>query len=351
MSNRKLRLLVTGVGGRAVGHQILQALSFVPDKYHIVATDASRFSYGLYGVDGRYIVPPAASEAYLPAIRRIVENEGIDVILPGTEAEVEVLSQAPDAFGENCRIIVNPAAAVRLCSDKGALYEWLAANGIDVPRTVAGTRWQELVRECGFPIVGKPVRGTGASRGVAILLDESEVATYLQEQDVRNIVFQQYVGSMEDEYTVGVMVTRDGRIIDSIVLHRTLMGLSLGVTRRHGDQVYGLSTGYSQGYVVDHPRIQSACEDLVLRIGIRGPSNIQLRLEGDRVYVFEVHPRFSGTSSIRAAVGFNEPDTLVRNFLYGEEFGRLPYQRDVAAIRALSNLIVPRAMMDAVREA
>jgi carbamoyl-phosphate synthase large subunit len=68
------------------------------------------------------------------------------------------------------------------------------------------------------------------------------------------------------------------------------------------------------------------------------------------VVVFEVHPRFSGTTSIRAAAGFNEVDILIRNFLLNEQFSNIQYQTDVAAIRAFSNILVPRSEMLAVQE-
>ncbi len=162
---------------------------------------------------------------------------------------------------------------------------------------------------------------------------------------------QEYVGSVESEYTVGVMVSQSGEIIDSIVIHRRLTGMSLGLTRKINGKLFGLSTGYSQGTIIKHPVIQRTCEELALKIGARGPLNIQLRLAGETPVIFEVHPRFSGTSSIRAMAGFNEPDILIRNFVFGEAFGRIAYQTDVAAIRAFSNVLVPVATMRAVPKA
>ena len=44
---------------------------------------------------------------------------------------------------------------------------------------------------------------------------------------------------------------------------------------------------------------------------------------------------------MRADVGFNEPDLLLRNELYNEKFDRLNYQYDVAVIRALEHIVVP----------
>ena len=34
--------------------------------------------------------------------------------------------------------------------------------------------------------------------------------------------------------------------------------------------------------------------------------------------MFEVNPRFSGTTSLRAMVGYNEPDILIRKHVLGE---------------------------------
>jgi carbamoyl-phosphate synthase large subunit len=100
--------------------------------------------------------------------------------------------------------------------------------------------------------------------------------------------------------------------------------------------------------VIRHPEIQEFCEDLARRLGSRGPLNLQLRVHRGEFYVFEIHPRFSGTTPIRASAGFNEPDILLRSFLYGEEFGRLHYQADVAAIRAFEHVLVPIDQMRSI---
>jgi carbamoyl-phosphate synthase large subunit len=127
--------------------------------------------------------------------------------------------------------------------------------------------------------------------------------------------------------------------------------LTLGIERDIAGKRYALSTGYSQGYIIKDPFIQSECEQLAIKIGARGPMNIQCRVSDGKVFVFEVHPRFSGTSSFRADVGFNEPDVLIRNFCGNEQFSRLQYRANVAAIRAFSNVIVPMEELDATPDA
>lgn len=346
-----ISVLVTGVGGRSVGHQVLHALSLAKTKYRLVATDIENFSFGLYLADAAYLVPRADAPEYIPAIQELVRQEQVQVILPGTEPEVRSLVSALPSF-ENlkCTVIGSSLDVVHLCSNKLRLYQWLQTNEFLVPRTADAKNWRVLAKEGGFPLVGKPTEESGGSRGVAILMNEAEVEGYVADhKNSREVLLQEYVESPEEEYTVGVLISRFGELIDSIVMHRRLLGLSLGTQRRWNGKTYSLSTGYSQGNIVKYPHLQEVCERLALKIGIRGPANIQCRISPRGIMILEVHPRFSGTTSIRAEVGFNEPDTLIRNFVDGQPFGRLEYQSDVAAIRAFRSLIVPLAVMNNVR--
>jgi carbamoyl-phosphate synthase large subunit len=121
-----------------------------------------------------------------------------------------------------------------------------------------------------------------------------------------------------------------------------LVGLSLGAERTIQGNRYVLSTGYSQGVIIKDEEIQAFCENLIQRINVKGPANIQLRVHSDgTIKIFEVHPRFSGTTSIRAQAGFNEVDLAIRNFLLNEPITRQTYQTNVAAIRAFQNQLVP----------
>lgn len=349
MSN-KICLAITGVGGRSVGHQILQSILLRKGKYDVVVTDADSFSFGLYQVEKRYVVPKAYDNGYLASILSLIRKESVQVLLPGTEAEINVLTACRSEIeSTGCKLILNPAEVIAVCNNKWRLSKWLCANNFDTPITVKSDCWRILVAEKGFPIVGKPTENSGASRHVAILSNETEVLQYLESTKGAEIIFQEYVGHADEEYTVGVMISKNGQVIDSIVVHRNLTGLSLGAERELDGKIYTLSTGYSQGYIIRHSLIQNVCEKLVVKLGMRGPANIQCRLVDDNVKIFEVHPRFSGTTSIRALAGFNEPDTLVRNFLFDETFGRFQYQYDVAAIRAFDNILVPLSDIDKVQ--
>jgi carbamoyl-phosphate synthase large subunit len=109
--------------------------------------------------------------------------------------------------------------------------------------------------------------------------------------------------------------------------------------RELGD-VLALSSGISQGEIGSFPEVTAQCEAIALALGARGPLNIQCRLVDGAVNVFEINPRFSGTTSLRAMVGFNEPDLLIRRHVLQQTI-RLPIEYQSGMIvRGLSELLI-----------
>ena len=80
-----------------------------------------------------------------------------------------------------------------------------------------------------------------------------------------------------------------------------------------------ISTGISQGHAADWPQVRSACEKIAASLSPIAPVNIQCRVVDGDVIPFEINPRFSGTTSLRAMAGYNQPDTLVRRDVFGQE--------------------------------
>lgn len=340
-------VLVTGTGGRSVGSGILHALvrssAEVRARWRVVAADADPFAWGLYQADAAALVPFADSSDYVAAIERLVATHRIDAIIPGTEVEIEVLLRNANLFLPAV-VIANRLELLPLMLDKFAAAKRLTSLGYAAIPTVPIGDWASIASRWGFPVVIKPTRGTGGSKGVHLVRDEDELRRLLPVvTEIASACVQPYVGDFEQEYTVGVLSDHSGNLIDSIVMRRKLIGLSLLASTHVGERRCAISTGYSQGFIVRAPAIQTFCEQLALRLGSRGPLNIQLRLDPatKEPLVFEVHPRFSGTTPIRADVGFNEVDLLLRNALFGESFGRLNYRTNVAAIRAFEHVIVP----------
>ena len=139
-------------------------------------------------------------------------------------------------------------------------------------------------------------------------------------------VVQEYVGTAAQEYTVGVLFGADGTFLNSIAVKRsigTALTVRTSVPNRTGRDELGpnliVSSGISQGTVGTWPAVTRPCEEIAAALGPCAPVNIQCRLVDGDVVPFEINPRFSGTTSLRAMAGYNEPDVLIRREVLGEE--------------------------------
>jgi carbamoyl-phosphate synthase large subunit len=74
-----------------------------------------------------------------------------------------------------------------------------------------------------------------------------------------------------------------------------------------------ISSGITQGEISTFTPVLDACRRIAEALGSRGPLNIQGRWDGSNFMPFEINPRFSGTTSMRAMAGFNEPVLLIRS--------------------------------------
>jgi carbamoyl-phosphate synthase large subunit len=347
----KKNILVTGVGGRSVGSGVLHALtrstSASKGMWNVIAADADPFSWGLYKTDTNVILPYASAENYIERLIEIIGELKIDAVIPGTEVELETMSNS--AIRLPVPIIANRKELIPLMMDKERMRQKLKELQLPFIPDYPIEQWETAGKEFGYPLVAKPSVGTGGSRGLAILLNDSDAAAYLKNADSQcKAIVQPYIGDFNSEYTVGVLSDKSGKLVDSIVMQRKLIGLSQLAARKHSNRTYAISTGYSQGYFIKDEQIQNFCETISSMIGSRGALNIQLRKQGDVIYIFEIHPRFSGTTPMRADVGFNEPEILLQNYLFDREFRRLNYLTDVAVIRAFEHVVVPISEMPRV---
>lgn len=343
-------VLVTGTGGGGVGEQLVKALRLAETDYHIVATDITECSSGLERGDARELLPPAAAPGYVGGLLAACRKHGAEVVLPGSEPELKVLSAHRETIAaEGLFLPLNSADMVDRCMDKIKLSRTLEELNIKAPMFVS-IRDPEDARDLPvFPMVFKPSVGSGGSANTFIVQTPEEaytIAKYLCAV-YPEFIAQEYVGRPDREYTVGVLSDMDGHFLNSIGVRRhtwTALGCRMRTPNRTGRTELGqflvISSGISQGDIGSFPEVCGPCEQIAAALGSQGPCNIQLRLVDDEVYLFEINPRFSGTTSLRAMVGFNEPDILIRKHVLGETVEpRFPYASGVIMRRLEESLV------------
>ena len=154
-----------------------------------------------------------------------------------------------------------------------------------------------LARHVGYPLIVKPRRGS-AARGLFRIDDEAALAPHMRAGNV----MQECLLPDDQEYTVGLYRTRDRRTVATTVIRREL---NFGLTYK--------------GVLMTHPVIEAYAIKVAAALGAVGSVNVQLRLTARGPVAFEVNPRFSSTTPIRAYFGVNEPELAIRELVFGED--------------------------------
>jgi carbamoyl-phosphate synthase large subunit len=349
--------MVTGIGGGALGEQIIKALRISEIPYWIIGGDANPHSSGFGKVDQAYLLPMAKANDYIPCLSALCRNHGVQVLLPGSEPELNVISKHRkelEALG--VMVLINPPGVLDICLDKTKTMQFLKDNGFSSPLSQTVETPEPITQWDLFPCIMKPVSG-GGSKDVFLAQNPTEAvfyANYLLSR-YKYFMVQEYVGTPHDEYTVGVLLGMDGKLINSIAIKRDILnGLSNRLSmenktdRRDLGPLLAISSGISQGEIGKFPKVTEQCQDIALALGCRGAVNLQCRYVEGKVYIFEINPRFSGTTSLRAMAGYNEPDILIRKHLLGEKikpgFG---YKHGFIARGLTETMLSSKAVQDA----
>jgi carbamoyl-phosphate synthase large subunit len=322
----EIAILVTGVGPGSTGEQVVKALRRGRRRYRIAAGNVDVARTVVVGGVERVALPPAAEPGYLVALAGAAERLGARFVVPGTDAELGRIVAGREELGRltDAVPLVNAAAVVATCSDKGETAAAVTRAGLRAPRTAECASLERAVAAAGpagipYPVVLKPRRG-GGSADVWVAQDEEELRLHVARvlRGGGAAVLQEYAGDPGHEFTVGVLHAPDGTLLGSIALRRELSSLLSVRSRapnRTGRPELGpelvVSSGFTQGHVDDFPGVRAQAERLATALGSRGPLNVQGRLVGEELVIFEVNPRFSGSEAMRAMAGWNGPEALV----------------------------------------
>lgn len=307
---RTLNALVLGVGGN-VSQSIQKAIALSSVPTRVVAACISPDAPGLYLADSAYLSPLAHDDEFVPWLLETCERERIDVILSGSEAVLDVLAPLAQQIRRETGAfsLVSSPEILRTGRDKLLTCRWLEERGLPVPgyAEVGDQRAVDrLLERCGFPLVAKPRFGKGGD-AILRLDDERHLGEVLRATDMGlgrrapDMILQQYLGSDAEEFTAGCFCDADGAVVGTIVMRRAL---------RSGTTVTAELGRF--------PEVREAASAIVAALQPLGPCNVQLRMHDGRAVPFEINPRFSGTTGVRARMGFNEVDAALRHFVLGE---------------------------------
>ncbi|RKR15489.1 hypothetical protein [Arthrobacter oryzae] len=263
------RILVTGVAsaaGRTIAAQL--AARGIPCLGSDARADTRADRDGPAAATVKLL--PATDPDMLLDLRRLVDREAINVIIPTLTVELPVLAAARAGFGHDVRIIVGDPAAVALANDRLFTAWALQAAGIPVPRfAVPGDLAAAPASLAGLngPVVVKP-RIFKGSRAVHLLAGSASVSW--KNMPAGQLV-QEFIPGTDYVALVFGTPARNAMAPVAVVLEKT----KIPYGRAGSDEV---SRRVPAGEAADVRKLGLAA---VRTLGLTGPVQVQIRRRAD----------------------------------------------------------------------
>lgn len=319
------QILVTGIGS-LLGQGILKSLSSSSLDCRVIGTDYFPSAIGLYWVDKGHLLPdilkPEVDEdQWVKDLIQVINLEKVNIVLPGLDFEIPILAKNKKTIEQQTGsiILVSSEEIVSVGNDKWETVKYLRENNFHYPESCLPDTVGTFLMNNSFPLIVKPRFGH-TSENVFLVKNESELHESIQKCD--KPIIQEYLGDTDREYTCGATCI-DNQVITLISLRRTL---------KNGNT--------QQAFCEKTDEIDEYIKKLTLSLNPYGPINFQLRITDRGPVVFEINPRFSGTTPIRALFGVNEVEAVI-NKLVGEKNGVEYKEREGIVIRYFENQFIP----------
>jgi len=320
-----IRILVTGVGS-LIGQGILKSIQHSKLDCNVTGTDYFPSAVGLYWVDNRYILPdlikPEISESqWVEALVNIINKEDIDLILPGLDFEIPVLAKNKSIIENQTEalLLVSSEEVVKIGNDKWETVNFLKNNSFNYPNSSLPENMESFIRSNPFPLIVKPRFGH-TSENVFLVKNKKDLDIAIKKCD--KPIIQEFLRHSDREYTCGTTCI-DNEVITLISLRRVL---------KNGNT--------QQAFCEQTEEIDAYIKKLTLSLNPFGAINFQLRITSRGPVVFEINPRFSGTTPIRAIFGINEVEAMV-NKLTGSLLEKNFKEKNGVVIRYLEDQFIP----------
>lgn len=341
------KIFITSVGS-LVGQNILDALENRRSRIFIAGTNSLAEAPGNVRCDQTWLVPEANSrQDYKTCLLSLFSSEKPDLVIPGRDDDVVILAELAQDHPEMADIfLVGCREMALVMDDKFASAAFAEQHGLPFAETVASDDIEArgkiygLLEKYGFPLIAKPRAGNG-SKGVLMLTTTSHIENIV---GVSDYAIQPMIDPPENReldltlglpffwgvsetrlYGVQHLIDRAGQIDSGCgFLAKMVMGRCERLQRCDDAGLLRVARRYAES--------AASC-------GWRGPINLQFKKNRDGEFIaIELNGRFTGGTSARCLLGFDEVGTVLNTWLGPDAVERRPISGQTSVvIKSLSD--------------
>jgi carbamoylphosphate synthase large subunit len=352
-------ILITSVGS-LVGQNVLDSLQHRRENLIIIGTNSIAEAANNFRCDKSYLVDAAAEgETYINELVEIIEKEKPDLVIPGRDDDVVILAQLSKSMpAYSDHFIVGSEHFAKAMDDKAKSYVFASKYNLPFSPTVqsgipgAEAKVQALVNEFGFPFIAKPSKGNG-SRGIWVVVNENQLNEVIKQTDFSIQPYFDHPKSLELDTRFGLPFFWE------IPEHKLFAAQVIINKNRQIDGIFGFISMMVGGKCErmdkhDDPELLQLVRkfaEAAIKEDWRGPFNIQLKKDPKYGFrVIEMNGRFSGGTSARYYLGFDEVAITINDWI-GEEVVPTQMQEGVNVVtKILSDFEIVEAHIDTLEK-
>jgi len=290
-------ILVTGVGA-IIGYGIICSLKKSRYDVNIIGIDIYADAVGQEWCDKFIQGLPAKDERFPEYLGNVVKDNNIDLVITGIEQDLTRIVEDFEYFDKlETKFAINDPGLIKILNDKWLAHQYFLGSEIDLIPTFTEQSFQEIKKETGLPMLLKP-RRSYASKGIQKIYDEADFY-YWKNKLTDDFMVQKIMGDGNAEFTVSIFGIGDGGYTNLIALKRKL----------------GPDGATAKAEVVFDSEIDQYVDKIAKYCKPKGPTNIQIIKDNDRLFLLEINPRISASTSIRQLFGVNEAEMCVEFYI------------------------------------
>lgn len=277
-------ILFTGGGG--VGNELIWRS--LKNKYKVFFCDMNVDNINnIIPKKNIFRVPAVQDDRYIPSIKKICDNNNIDIVVPGIDEELTKFKKKKRLFK---KIFLPSYKMIQKCNDKWLFYLDCKKNKITVPVTSLASEFSQ--RKHKRNVILKPRFGRG-SKGIIYSKNPKLTKMYIKllslENKTNSYIIQDYV--LGNEFTI-TQYYKEKSYFYPLLVHE-----KKGIT--------------NNASVSKDKLVLNFCNSIAKVFKGEKIYNIQLIKTKKKCYLIEINPRISTTFCFFLANGF---DPFGKNF-------------------------------------
>ncbi len=314
------RIFVVGVScvGSGVGQSVVNSCRLSRFPIKTIGLGTNPMAYGLYECDDYAYTVSYYDDNYIENILKVCLEKGVDILVPGHDDEAHLLSKHVARFeAAGVKVIVSGPELLNLCCDKNQMSRILNPVANIFVRSFTKDdficAWDG--QDVELPVIAKPRDGF-ASRGIEIIQGEQDFDKITDGHIVQELALP-HDGDPNQDHCLKLI---------SMGMNPQIAEVSIQYVFDQSGSVIGKMASYNKlnnGVPIEilpfEDEAMWADVELLLptlvKLGARGPVNLQGRITNKGIKLFEINARFTGITGLRAALGFNEVEACIRHWM------------------------------------